>query len=120
MTGERGVADTRRHMEHFCAADRTTRPPDGQASAKAASARRPALAAQEPGELLLRQRAREQITLAEVAIHPMQGFELRRGLDAFGNRDDPEAMRELDHGLAQPGIYLVAIAVADVAAVDLE
>src|SRR6202040_869465 len=73
-----------------------------------------------PDQLALRHRFAEQVALPDMAADGLQLVALVRRLDAFGHGLEPEPLAELDDGLAQAGIDPVDVAVADVAAVDLE
>ena len=77
-------------------------------------------AAERADELGLRHRLGEQIALADVAADALQLVALVRGLDAFGDGLEAEALGQFDDGLAQAGIHLVQVAIGDIAAVDLE
>ena len=74
---------------------------------------RPGALAQQRDEALLRHRLAEQEALAVVAAHADQRHRVGRLLDADGDRDAAEIVREVDHGLAQRRIDLVGAAVGD-------
>ena len=52
--------------------------------------------------------------------HADQGQCIRRLLDADGDRDAAEIVRQIDHGLAQRRVDLVAAAIGDEGAVELD
>ena len=71
-------------------------------------------------KLRLGHRLGEQIALPDMAAECLQFVTLMDALDAFGHDREIEALAEFAKNLAQPGIDLVDMAVADIGALDLE
>src|SRR5579875_2857495 len=71
-------------------------------------------------DLLERQRAREQVSLDQVAARLAQLLSDVIGLDALGDDMQPEVVPELDHRPDDRGVSVVGIHVADELAIDLE
>src|SRR5580704_10581616 len=71
-------------------------------------------------EALLGHRLAEQKALAVIATHADQRQRVGRLLDTDGDRDAAEIMRQIDHRLAQRRVDLVAAAVGDEGAVELD
>ena len=84
-----------------------------------AALRRRALA-QQRRETFLRHRLAEQEALAVIAAHADQRHRVGGLLDAHGDRDAAEIVREIDHRLAERRVDLVGAAVGDEGAVELE
>ena len=73
-----------------------------------------------PDELRFGHRLSQIGTLPGVAIHALQGPQVRLVLHAVGDRHDSEVMRQLDGRPADAGILGVAGTAVDEAAVELQ
>ena len=75
---------------------------------------------QQSSKVLLRHRLSEQKALTVVATHGHQRQGVAGAFNPDRDRDLPEIVREIDHGLAQGRVDVVGPAIRDKAAVELD